>query len=141
MTQKQKIQKFKLLVGTHREMQPDDRIYRPGDVVESVLDLVAVHGSDKFVSLAKFEADAKDAVNKAMAQAQGEDVTNDFDEAAEAEVQVFKKKGRWAVYETDGTPIAGRLRKNQVVTAIGKYLGEDEAPDDDEDDEDDDDDE
>ena len=118
-----KKKKFKLLVGTHSEGK---KIYRAGDTVESERDLAAEFGSDKFVPEAQFQANAEEAAAEALKQERGENVTDEFEIAIEAEVEVFKKKGKWAVYEPDGTVVAGRLAKKDVEAAIEDYLSDDD---------------
>lgn len=135
-----KKKKFKLLVGTHAEGK---KIYRAGDTVESEVDLAEVFGKDKFVPEQQFQADAEAAAADAERAARGENVTDQFEEAVEAEVEVFKKKGKWFIYESDGTPITGKLKKCEVVDAIELLhlaLDERDAARDEEDDEEDEDD-
>ena len=131
-----KRKKFKLLVGTHAGQ--DKKIFKAGDTVESDMDLAKVFGTDKFIPESQFQADAEEAAATALVAERGENVTDDFESAVEAEVEVFKKKGKWAIYESDGMVVAGRLAKKDVEAVIGEYLGEvddDGYGDDDDDDE------
>lgn len=116
--------------GGHREgTGPDAKDYKPGDVVESHIDLIKAFPG-------KFEDPNAGGPSE-------EDVTDQFDAAAENDLKVIKRSGKWYVCGPGGTGTekSGALNKGKVEDFIYNYLesledgdGEGEDDDDEEDD-------
>lgn len=83
--------KYTLLAGIHSE---NGKIYKRGDEVISSSDLVKAFGKEKFV----FVAEVQEAAPKAPAvSALGQDCTDDFEDAGDKALKVFKKGANYFV--------------------------------------------
>lgn len=136
-TEAKKTKRFKARlkdgVGNHREGTGVDGItYKAGEIVESDVDLIKIH-PDKFESPAAKQA------------ADYEDVTDEFDGAADAGLVVIKRNRKWYVCGPDGMgdELSGALTKAKATSFVEDQIadaedaGADDEDGDDEDDEDD----
>lgn len=143
--------KFQLLAGKHHA---GDTVYNKGDVIESAKPLHKIF-RNKFKKRTKAdeEDEAEDAAEETTEEgdeapkkvtlklgkgkskdkkdkgedARGKDVTSKFESAEENNFKVFKKDGKYSVYEEgEATPLKGcaKLAEKAVAPAITKFLEE-----------------
>jgi len=150
---------FKVKRGIH--YGKDGKVYKKGESVESLNDLVAIYGAVKFerdfvaeqkagIAVVDNKPNIPPPVDKGEDKKStssplskyGEDVSSNFSNAAKVGVSVFEKSKWHTVVDEDGEVLnEKKLRRKDVNPFLEQYLDLDEEDDLDEDEEEEDDDE
>jgi len=150
---------FKLKKGTHLQR---DKVYKKGDRVESLRDLVAIFSKEKFerdyeaeqrAGIDAVAVDSKPAIpppvdkgadkiekspplpEPKFESVHGKNVTSEFPTAEEIEVEVFEKLKWYTIVDLADGEILNKkkLRRKDVQSFLEQYLDEKEDGEEDED--------